>query len=791
MLRIRWELLLMAIICGQRGSADNHEAKQSLGHVTVVVVGGTGDLARKYLWQGFFQLYADQVGKGHSFSFYGGGLSPAEKGTPVLFGILKELACPPELTAERCALVKEQFLHLSRYHQLKTAEDYEKLCQQIKQQVGQESMTEAGRLFYLSVPAFAYAEIAERINNTCRPPSDAWLRVVLEKPFGHDFASAQLLDKKLSGQLKEEEMYRIDHYLGKQVVSKILPFRKENKKLLDPIWNKHHIERIEIVLKETLDAKGRIQFYDQYGVIRDVLQNHLTEVMTLMLMNLPANLSNSKEILLNKLHFLASLQHIDNSNAVVGQYQAYNGEVQAELNKTKDYFSLTPTFAGVVIHVDNAQYEGIPIFMTSGKALDERVSYARVLFKSDVFCVQDPNNVQCKSKQIIFYLGHGNLQYPSILVSKNLLKPEIVSSGDWKEVTEYKEVNLLGLPLSDYYIQSPVAPREAYGELISHVFFGRKDSFISAEGLLASWAFWTPLLESLSHVYPRIYPGGVSNGNLLNFQLRGHQIAFSHEAVVNVINRGAEENFQVMQGKYRSSEMISAWAQELVERLASDLLLAAEEAIRREGQFHLALSGGSSPVALLRALALNLYTFPWRNTHIWQVDERCVPHTESGSNFRSIHDLLLQHIRIPYFNIHPMPVHLTQRLCVEEDGGATLYEKEIQKHVNASSFHYILLGVGQDGHTASLFQDTKLESDGERLVTLTESPIKPHQRMSLTFTAINKARRVGVLVMGKSKHELVTQLSRIKGESSRYPITKVQPNNGSLIWYIDYDALLG
>lgn len=91
---------------------------------------------------------------------------------------------------------------------------------------------------------------------------------------------------------------------------------------------------------------GRIQFYDQYGVIRDVIQNHLTEVMTLMLMNFPANLSNSKEILQNKLNFLASLQYADNSNAVVGQYQAYNGEVQEELNKTKDHFSMTPTFAG-------------------------------------------------------------------------------------------------------------------------------------------------------------------------------------------------------------------------------------------------------------------------------------------------------------------------------------------------------------------------------------------------------------------------------------------------------------
>ncbi|XP_051561855.1 GDH/6PGL endoplasmic bifunctional protein isoform X2 [Myxocyprinus asiaticus] len=790
MLWIRWELLLMAIIFWQRGQTDMNETKQSLGHVSVVIVGGTGDLARKYLWQGFFQLYADQVGKGYTFSFYGGGLSPAGKGTEVLFGILKELTCPSELSAERCALVKEQFLHLAQYHQLKTSEDYEKLIQLIKLQIEQEGMVEAGRLFYLSVPAFSYADIADKINNTCRPSHNAWLRVVLEKPFGHDFGSAQFLSKQLSGRLNEEEMYRIDHYLGKQVVSKILPFRKENKKLLDPIWNKHHIERIEIVLKETLDAKGRIQFYDQYGVIRDVLQNHLTEVMTLMLMNLPANLSNSAEILQNKLNFLASLQYIDRSNAVIGQYQAYNGEVQKELNKTKDYFSLTPTFAGVVIHVDNAQFEGIPIFMTSGKALDERVSYARVLFRRDTFCVQDPNNVQCKSKQIIFFLGHGNLQYPAILVSKNLFKPDLVSSN-WKEITEYKDVNVLGLPLNDYYIQSPIVPREAYCELISHVFIGRKDSFISSEGLLASWAFWTPLLDSLAQVFPRLYPGGVANGNLLNFQLRGHQVTFSHEAVVNVIKTGLEENFQVMQGKFRSSDMVSAWAQELVERLASDLLLAAEKAIHEEGQFHLALSGGSSPVALLRSLALNLYTFPWRNTHIWQVDERCVPHTESGSNFQSIHNLLLQHIRIPYFNIHPMPVHLNQRLCVEEDGGPILYEKEINQFVNASRFHYILLGVGHDGHTASLFQDTKLDSHGEQLVTLTESPIKPHQRMSLTFTAINRAQKVGVLVMGKSKHELVTQLSRIKGESTKYPITKVQPKSGTLIWYLDYDALLG
>lgn len=277
--------LLLVALCASGGYGE--EVKERTGHVSVVIVGGTGDLARKYLWQGFFQLYVDQVGGGNTFSFYGGGLSPSEKATPVLFEILKGVTCSKDVSQERCAVLKDQFLRLSQYRQLKNVEDYQELAKHIEQQLQQEGMTEAGRLFYLSVPAFAYAGVAEKINSSCRPAGGSWLRVVLEKPFGHDYRSAQVLATELLSSLKDEEMYRIDHYLGKQVrkdpsnqtriplnnlvvslcifyssshgkkvVSKILPFRMENRKFLDPIWNKHHIERIEIVLKETLDVKG-------------------------------------------------------------------------------------------------------------------------------------------------------------------------------------------------------------------------------------------------------------------------------------------------------------------------------------------------------------------------------------------------------------------------------------------------------------------------------------------------------------------------------------------------------
>ncbi|KAM6928275.1 GDH/6PGL endoplasmic bifunctional protein [Xenentodon cancila] len=785
--------LLLVALCAHRGRGEEREEPQRPGHVSVIVVGGTGDLAKKYLWQGFFKLYVKRVGAGNSFSFYGGGLSPAEKATPVLFEILKATSCSKTISQQRCAVLKEQFLRLSQYRQLKTLEDYQELAKHIEQQLQQEGMTEAGRLFYLSVPAFAYADIAEKINSSCRPAGGAWLRVVLEKPFGHDYRSAQVLASELGSALKNEEMYKIDHYLGKQVVSKILPFRVENRKFLDPIWNRHNIERVEIVLKETLDVKGRIPFYDQYGVIRDVLQNHLTEVMTLLTMKLPVNMSSSEEVLKNKLRILSSLLPLGKNQAVVGQYQAYKSEVQQELNKTKDHISLTPTYAAVLAHISDVRYEGVPILLISGKMLDERVGYARVLFKNDIFCLQNHNNVHCKPKQVVFHFGHGSLQYPAVLVSKNLFKPAATDS-EWKEVTEHADVSVLGLPLSDYYVQTPAVEKEAYAELISHIFSGRRNNFISTENLLASWSLWTPLLSSLTGSFPRIYPGGAENRDMLDVHLKGKEVTYNSEVVLispDQMGDASANSFQVMQGKFRSADMVSAWTEELVERLAADMQEAAEAAVHEGGVFHLALSGGSTPLALFHRLALYHFSFPWRETHVWMVDERCVPLTELESNFYNLHENLLQHVRIPYYNIHPMPVQLNQRLCVEEDGGALAYETELSKQVSGSSFHFVLLGVGYDGHTASLFPGGKLLEAGESLVALTESPVKPHQRMSLTLKAINRARRVSLLVMGKGKHELVTQLSRVKDNPDKYPVTGVKPANGKLIWYIDYDALLG
>ncbi|XP_014796991.1 PREDICTED: GDH/6PGL endoplasmic bifunctional protein [Calidris pugnax] len=772
-------------------------AEVSQGHISVILLGATGDLAKKYLWQGLFQLYIDQVSSGHSFTFHGAALTALEPGQRLMFDVLKKLSCPPDESPDRCAVLKDQFLKLSQYHQLKTAENYTVLNTEIKTMLRQEGLKEAGRIFYFSVPPFAYTEIARHINSSCRPPPGAWLRVVLEKPFGHDLESAQQLAGELTSFFKEEEMYRVDHYLGKQAVAHILPFRDQNRKFLDPIWNRHHVERVEIVLKETVDAKGRTSFYEQYGVIRDVLQNHLTEALMFLIMELPANVNKTEEVLQSKLRAFQSLRGLEKKSVVLGQYQAYASQVQEELQKARDYISTTPTFAGVLIHSDSLRWEGVPFLLTSGKALDERVGYVRVLFKNRAYCTQsetlrDAEHSQCKTKQIIFYIGHGALNTPAVLVSRNLFRP-IMPEGSWRAAVGQSDLHVFGQPLSDYYVYTPVKERDAYSVLISNIYHARKDFFITTENLLASWGFWTPLLDSISQQPLRLYPGGVENQHLLDFEMVSDEVAFTLVEPVELLNpnRLMPSDYKTIQTKFRQSPLVSAWSEELISQLASDIEKTAHRTVAQFGQFHLALSGGSSPVVLFQRLARHHYAFPWKHTHIWLVDERCVPLTDTESNFFSVHNHLLQNVRVPYFNVHPMPVHLNQRLCVEEDRGTELYAKEIMALVANASFDLVLLGVGTDGHTASLFPQSENGLEGAQTVVLTESPVKPHQRMTFSLPLINKARQVFVLVLGKGKHDITTLLSRVGHQPRKWPISGVSPSSGQLVWYVDYEALLG
>ncbi|XP_066462955.1 GDH/6PGL endoplasmic bifunctional protein [Eleutherodactylus coqui] len=767
--------------------------KENKGHISVVLLGATGDLAKKYLWQGLFHLYLNEVSSGHSFSFHGAALTVPEKAETLLFDALKSLSCPADVHADRCALIKDQFLKLTRYRQLKTAENYTALHQDILASLAEEGLHEAGRLFYLSVPPFAYADIARNINGSCRPPPGAWLRVVLEKPFGHDYESAEKLANAMQTFFREDEIYRVDHYLGKQTVEQILPFRRRHHRHLDPIWNRHHVERVEIVMKETVDAKGRTSFYEEYGVIRDVIQNHLTEILTYVAMEVPRNLSDSNDVLRAKLELLGSLQPPEHNSAVIGQYQNYLPQVREEMEKNENYFTNTQTFAGVLIYIDNARWEGVPFLLVSGKDLDERTSYVRVVFKDNTFCVLQESKEEtvkssCQPKQIIFHIGNGALNSPAILLTRNLFKASFPLS-QWKEASEFPNISYFGQPISDYYVWRPSQERDAYDVLISNIYRGRKGSFVTTKNLLASWKFWTRLLENLDET-PRIYPGGAETGTMLDFLIEQRALRYVTDEPLEVISMGQKMNaFASTQSIFLGNTMVSNWAEPLIQKLAQDIQATAEEAVKSRGVFHLALSGGSSPVALFQQLSRHHYGFPWKHTHLWMVDERCVPFTDTDSNFGSLERHLLRHVRVPYVNIHPMPIHKNQRLCAEADNGTEEYAQEISALVSNSSFDMVLLGLGNDGHTASIFPGSQDGITGDKLVVFSESPLKPINRMSFSLPLINKAQKVAVLVLGKGKHDIITLISRAESKPKKWPIFGVKPTSGQLVWYIDYDAM--
>lgn len=460
---------------------------------------------------------------------------------------------------------------------------------------------------------------------------------------------------------------------------------------------------------------------------------------------------------------------------------------------------LSPAVSGVLVQLDNLRWEGVPFILASGKDLDERVGYVRVLFRNQAYCAQsetlwDTMNSQCKAKQVIFYIGHGELNSPAILVSRNLFKP-VMPKGSWKEVLDRPHLRLFGQPLSDYYTYVPVMEKDAYSSLISKIYHGKKDSFITTEHLLASWEYWTPLLDSLAGELPRLYPGGQENKHLLDFHMMGSEVSFVVKETMEVLQARDEQmpdKYKTLQSRFRQSQLITAWPEELISRLAADIERVAVNAFEKRGEFHLALSGGSSPLALFKQLSMHHYSFPWRHTHLWLVDERCVPLADPESNFRNLHDHLIRYVQVPYFNVHPMPVHLNRRLCVEEDKGPELYANEIAALVANSSFDLVLLGVGVDGHTASLFPHSHVGlEEGSQGVVFTESPAKPHQRMSLSLSLINKAKQASVLVMGKGKHDIISMVSRVGHEPQKWPISGVNPSSGHIAWYVDYEALLG
>jgi 6-phosphogluconolactonase len=228
---------------------------------------------------------------------------------------------------------------------------------------------------------------------------------------------------------------------------------------------------------------------------------------------------------------------------------------------------------------------------------------------------------------------------------------------------------------------------------------------------------------------------------------------------------------------------------QLIDALAADILVHAQNCVRAFGDFHLALSGGSTPFPLYERLMYdpNLRSFPWTRTHLWIVDERCVPFEHEKSNFRQIKDIIVDHSGIPSEQVHPMLAMLPD--------AAELYEKELRDHLGwrergQDRLDFVLLGMGDDGHTASLFPGHDALAERNRLVFRCSGPrVTPPDRVTMTFPLLNAARFVAFMVCGGAKRIPIARIVSRTETPHTLPAAGIQPYAGELKWFLDLDAL--
>ena len=353
---------------------------------TIVIFGATGDLTHRKLIPALYNLAAD------------GDLPPAveivgfarrEKSDEQFRTELEEATRKFSRQPVRDEVWKT-FAQSIFYHQSEFADasGYKTLAERLDK-IDKERGTRGNRLFYLAAAADQFEPIlkhlkAAGLNETCK---GSWARVIVEKPFGSDLASARELNRIVSNSFTEEQTYRIDHFLGKETAQNILVLRFANA-IFAPLWNRHYIDQVQITAAETLGVETRAGFYERTGALRDMVQNHLLQLLCLVAMEPPTDLS-AESVRDEKVKVVRSLRRLSRNevaaNVVRGQYTegAINGKsvlgYRQEQNVKPD--SQTETFVALRLYIDNWRWADVPIYMRVGKRLPKSATEISVHFK--------------------------------------------------------------------------------------------------------------------------------------------------------------------------------------------------------------------------------------------------------------------------------------------------------------------------------------------------------------------------------------------------------------------------
>lgn len=762
--------------------------------VTLVVVGANGDLAKKKIWPSLQEMIFRNLTDSSSLHVYAGTREPVEITNQVFTEYFNNLTCHEtwSISDRGCSQLNRELAQLVIPIQLKIEEDYSKLKHIIETRMSKENVTESVRIFYLSVPPFAYNTISRYINSFARPSLPTKLRVAIEKPFGKDLPSAKDLASSILSSLKEDEVFLVDHYLHKPGVAQILDFRLANIGALESVWNSESINHIEVVVRESLDVRGRTGYYDQYGVVRDMLQNHLTELVTLLTVDL-RNTSTNRHFDLNsaKLDVLKAIYSPFYDSAILGQYSGYQDHVILDTPTTTNK-SNTATFAAVLIHIQSPLWVGVPIIVMSGKKLSKREAFVRVAFK------KSPNlsleNGSTCNRDIVFKIEEGN---DSIIIVP--YRHDYSVPDTWNTSSVYNNEGGHNCLRTELRLSSSLGRlRQAYSSVLMSLIEGQSDLFVPLRNVLESWRVWSPLLIESDQYEGRNLL--VYTDNLLDkvtFKVNGSRLIMRSIVDSNDNHFVTENslNFESNHFTFKSADKTSVLSvfghtihnlprSSLSHEIVNHMFLSALSSIEERNHFHIAFPGGNSPLNIYQSLVLNYrYELPWKRTHVWQTDERCVPVTSINSNMYQLSNHLLEYVSVPYSNIHPLyPICQSEVQPIVDQYGYSLLEY----------FDYVLLGVGKDGHIASLFSDgLRGSNETFQFVSLPLNyPINVKERVTLTLQRLVKARRISVIVTGDGKCHLVKLIESKDRENSTLPFIQLlrQAVPGRVNVWIDTDV---
>ncbi|XP_042911187.1 glucose-6-phosphate 1-dehydrogenase X [Parasteatoda tepidariorum] len=441
-----------------------------------IILGASGDLAKKKIYPTLWALFRDGLlpGKTRFVGYARSNITVEE--------IRKK--CEPYLTIKSDQEGKlDAFFKLNAYVQgsYDKAEDYVKLNKEL------DKHSPANRLFYLALPPTVFATVTENVKLNCMAPK-GWTRIIIEKPFGRDSDSSAELSTHLASLFKEEEIYRIDHYLGKEMVQNLMALRFGNR-IFGPIWNRENITSIMISFKEPFGTQGRGGYFDEFGIIRDVMQNHLLQILCLVAMEKPVTTS-AEDIRDEKVKVLRFVPEIKYENVILGQYV---GDPTAEGDAKLGYLdddtvpkdSVTPTYAMATCFINNERWEGVPFFLRCGKALNERKADIRIQFRDvpgDIF------HGQCKRNELVIRVQPGEAVYVKMMTKTPGMSFELEETElDLSYNSRYKDL---------------IMP-DAYERLLLDVFCGSQMHFVRSDELAEAWRVFTPLLHKIENDKPK------------------------------------------------------------------------------------------------------------------------------------------------------------------------------------------------------------------------------------------------------------------------------------------------